>query len=281
LFDADVVVCAMGLERHTDDPSTGEPAGHEGADQRAAPTWADLVTRTLELPHWVDLSRNGTIADRAGLNANFRDEYYGLVPAVSDDGDGPPLITSGLIDPGVCLWGSRPVRFAKRRFEAPRVDLGRLDDKMQRWAQRKLVPKVLVATQTRIVEAVADPGGRWLPGVPVTTVTPHRVTSDAVTSDAVTPDAVSAIAAVLTSPVASLHVWSRAAGTGMSASSVRISPALIGSIPWPTGDLSAATAALGHGDLLGCGRAVTAAFGIEADHPMIEWWWDLAARRQR
>ena len=49
---------------------------------------------------------------------------------------------------------------------------GKLAGDSQRWAQRKLVPKVLVANQTRLIEAVADPDGAWLPGVPVNTVTP-------------------------------------------------------------------------------------------------------------
>ena len=49
------------------------------------------------------------------------------------------------------------MRFAKREFSAPRVDVARLDARMRAWAPRKLVPKVLVANQTRIVEAVADP----------------------------------------------------------------------------------------------------------------------------
>ena len=113
----------------------------------------------LGVPPLPALATDGTVGDRAPCSLNFRDEYYGLVPAVSDDGDGPPLVTSGLIDPGRCLWGDRPVRFAKREFAAPRVELARLDTSMRAWARRKLVPKVLVANQTRIIEAVADPDG--------------------------------------------------------------------------------------------------------------------------
>ena len=78
------------------------------------------------------LAIDGTIGDRAELNANFRDEYYALVPAVSDDAEGPPLITSGLIDPGTCAWGTKHVKFAKQRFEHPRVDLSKLDGPIPR-----------------------------------------------------------------------------------------------------------------------------------------------------
>ena len=94
------------------------------------------------------------------------------MPAVHEGGDGPPLVTSGLIDPGICLWGRRPMTFARRTFTHPRVDLTQLTGRFPRWAERKLVPKVLVANQTRILEAVADRPGAWLPGVPVNTVTP-------------------------------------------------------------------------------------------------------------
>ena len=52
------------------------------------------------------------------LTADFRNQYYGLVGAVSDSAVGPPLITSGLIEPNECWWGRRPVRFAKRGFAA-------------------------------------------------------------------------------------------------------------------------------------------------------------------
>ena len=106
------------------------------------------------------------------LGANFRDEYYALVPAVSDDADGPRFVTSGLIDPGRSLWGERPVKFAKRAFRHPRVDLAKLDGRFADWARHKLVPKVLVANQTSLVEAVADPDGAWIPGVPITSIVP-------------------------------------------------------------------------------------------------------------
>ena len=250
-FDASVNVCAIGLRR----PSTGNTDGI---------AWTRIVTDRLGIPSiTVDhLDRDGTIGDRAELNANFRDEYYALVPAVSDDADGPPLVTSGLIEPGRCEWGRRPVRFAKRDFEHPRVDLGRLTGRFPAWAERKLVPKVLVANQTRIVEAVADPDGAWLPGVPVTTATPTGDTS------------VWEIAAVLTSPVASVLAWQDGAGTGLSTTSVRIGPASLAATPWPGGTLDDAVAALRAGDVQACGDAVTSAFGLgDAAHRRLMAWW--------
>jgi hypothetical protein len=224
--------------------------------------WTEVVTGPLGVPPLGRLRVDGTIGDRAHLNANFRDEYYALVPAVGDGVDGPPLVTSGLIDPGTCLWGLRPVTFAKRTFAAPRVDLAELTGRFQRWARRKLVPKVLVANQTRVVEAVADPGGDWLPGVPVTTVTPTSATT------------ASEIAAVLTSPVATAAVWHHAAGTGLSTRTIRVGPALLGSVPWPRGDLGPAVAALADGDPVACGTAVLDSYSLEHDlaEELVAWW---------
>ena len=161
------------------------------------------------------------------LNANFRDEYYGMIPAVGDHDDGPPLITSGLIDPGRTHWSERSVTFAKQRFDAPRIDLARLDEKMQRWAHKRLVPKVLVANQTSIIEAVCDPAGEWLPAVPVIGIYPDPSTSRSsrpMPGPTRRPHVAWRIAAVLTSPIASAWVWHHGAGTGLSATSIRARP---------------------------------------------------------
>jgi SAM-dependent methyltransferase len=251
-FDAAVNVCALGFER---------PA-RARADVSA---WTRVVTDRLGIPAVEprQLQCAGTLGDRAALNANFRDEYYALVPAVREGGDGPPLVTSGLIDPGVCLWGSRSMTFARRTFARPRVDLDRLTGRFPKWAERKLVPKVLVANQTRVVEAVADRDGAWLPGVPVNTVTPINGAAG-----------VDEIAAVLTSPVAAVLAWRLAAGTGLSTTTIRVGPAVLARLPWPAGDLTGATQALAEGDVEACGRAVTEAFAIDrkATESLIVWW---------
>lgn len=246
-FEASVNVCALGFHRPGRTPATA---------------WTRVVTDRLGIPE-IDptaLSTNGTIGDRAELNANFRDEYYALVPAVSDGADGPPLVTSGLIDPGRCWWGERTVRFAKHDFDHPRVDLAKLDGRFPAWAARKLVPKVLVANQTRIIEAVADPDGAWLPGVPVTTVTPSDGTS------------VWELAAVLTSPIASALAWHHGAGTGLSTTTVRVGPAVIGALPWPAGSIASATDALRAGDVETTGALVAAAYGQGDADSLISWW---------
>ncbi|MEM9748261.1 MAG: N-6 DNA methylase [Actinomycetota bacterium] len=269
-FDAAVHTCALVFE-----------FGRAGVGTEPAPggpspgSWSHVVTERLGVPPLPDRVESvGTLGDHARLNANFRDEYYGLVPAVDDHPSGPPLVTTGLIDPGVCRWGERPVRFARRRLEAPRVRLDRLDEKMREWATRRLVPKVLVATQTRVLEAWADLDGSTLPGVPVVAAYPL----DESTADVWCPR----IVALLTSPFASAWAWHRNGGTGLSATTIRVGPTLLADLPWPAGDLDDAAHALADGDLATCGRLVHRAYGLDADsrERLIEWWLPTVEERR-
>ncbi len=249
-FDADVNVCMLVLERRPNDIE-GSPA-----------PWSSVVTSVLGIPDLPSILTRGVLGDRARATANFRDEYYALVPAVADDTTGPPLVTAGLIDVGVCCWGTRSVRFAKQRFDHPRVNLDRLEGRFRSWAEGLLVPKVLVAAQTAVVEAVVDPAGEWLPGIPVISVVPED------------SSLVYEIAAVLTSPVASIAVWHAMAGSGLAPTSVRLSPSLVMALPWPAGDLTAAVTALRGNDVVRCAWEVLNAYGVDGDScdALVDWW---------
>ena len=276
VFEALVRTCAMGFELGAAADSvacsTGrsfEPVGLRTPPASAANHhWGSLIAGALGVPELPTLSSAATLADYALVTANFRDQYYGLVGAVSDEATGPPLITTGLIDPARCHWGARPTRFAKQVFAAPRVDLSQLVPFMQRWATRCLVSKVLVATQTRVLEAVVDEHGEWLPAVPVIRLVPNLFGD------------VWSIAAVLTSPVASAVIAGQSAGSGLSAATVRVSQRTLGDLAWPAGDLATAVAAFRSGDLETCGRAVDAAYGV-ADADLFRWWQvGLSGRRR-
>ncbi len=272
VFDAMVRTCAVGFERSGHASLTHSIIGRTTGvtfqaasplvDQHFATAndhWGALVADSLGLPPVPSVLARGVLADHTLVTANFRDQYYGLVGAVSDSADGPPLITTGLIDVAQCHWGSVATRFAKQRFEAPRVDRSKLVPFMQRWAERCLVPKVLVATQTHVLEAVADESGSWLPAVPVIRLVPNEGVD------------VHAIAAVLTSPVASVSIAQQSAGSGLSATTMRVSQRTLSALPWPQGDLSRAISALRAGDIEACGQAVDAAFGVD-DNDLFAWW---------
>ena len=214
MFDASVRVWAGVWEVGGEQREVRRAFGPDFTELPPMPmprTWSGLLTGSSAAAH--DGPRLGTIAT---FTVDFRDQYYGLVGAVGDDEVGPPLITSGLIEPGLSLWGQRSVRFAKQHFAAPRVAVERLSPALQRWAAARLVPKILIANQTKVIEAVHDVRGEWLPSVPVITCVtdePERVL------------------AVLASDAANLWVHQHAAGSGLSATSVRLNPKLLASIP--------------------------------------------------
>jgi SAM-dependent methyltransferase len=233
LFDAAVRTCALVLEMGGRDRAVERTTGAAAAEASPVPlsalsrtiaghTWGALLLDepTLGRSAWMEDEPSAharvTLGDLASFGVDFRDQYYGLVGAVGDDMNGPPLITSGLSEPGRCLWGERGVRFAKQRYRAPRVDLTLVSPRMQEWARRRLVPKLLIANQTRVIEAVADPTGSWLPSVPVITCTASDLER---------------VERVLSSEAANDWVRHHAAGSGLSANSLRLTPALLASIP--------------------------------------------------
>lgn len=260
-FDADVYVCALGFERRAA-PSPGNRMPPENDRHHG---WSDVVVRALGVPPLPRIESAGTAGGRATFTANFRDEYYGMAPAVGDHERGPRLVTSGLIDPNRCWWGDRPVRFNKRTFLRPRLDVAALDGRMTAWVRRLAVPKVLVANQTRVIECVVDADGSTVPGVPVVAARPRTIGE---------PDRLLALAAVLSSPFASAWVWHRVAGTGLSARTVRVGPSLLADVPWPAAPLDAASEAWRDGDLDSAAAAVHHAYGIDpaAGATLTAWW---------
>jgi hypothetical protein len=133
------------------------------------------------------------------------------------------LITSGAIDPGRIRWADTSARIAGRTLMCPAVDPRELEpvSSLGRWVEARRVPKVLVATQTRVVEAVADPTGEWIPSTPVVSVEPGT-------------DDLWRVLAVLLAP--STSVWARRhfAGAALSARAVKLSARQVLDIPLPS-----------------------------------------------
>jgi hypothetical protein len=134
-----------------------------------------------------------------------------------------------------------------------------------------LRPKVLVAAQTRTIEAVADEKGEWLPGVPVTTVIPSEL------------DELLPLTAVINSPIAALIAWHERAGTGLSPTSLRLSPSSILELPWPQHRFNAEVVSqLARGEQHAFGIEMCAAFGVTGDEAeTITTWWRTAGRPRR
>ena len=81
------------------------PPGRSGRPARRLDGWASV--RPASVPRG-RVRAGAVLGDLAAATAGFRDEFYGIAAAVGDGVDGPKLVTSGLIDPGVCRWGERP-----------------------------------------------------------------------------------------------------------------------------------------------------------------------------
>ena len=278
-FDASVATCAPVLRRRTADEAQDEVARSTGTppvpsspvpagDLRGS--WGHLVAAALGVPA-LTWRTSGVLGDLATCTADFRDQYYGLAGAV-EEGAGPgrvPLVTSGLIEPGRCDWGDRPTRFLKQAWDAPAVVLDRLGPDLAAWAAARLVPKVLVGTQGRVVEAVADPEGRWLPSVPVISVVPL-------------PGRLWHVLAVLLSPPVSVHAATTYAGTAMSPTAIKLSARQVAAVPLPAErdpwDRAAELLSQGQEtNLVEAARLMCTAYGVPPG-PVLDWWSERAFR---
>lgn len=255
LFDAAVRVCAPIVDRHDDDAQEGEgaapalrrwvgPAVAEAPPRglrRGEPdadTWAPLLADLRRLPD-IELDPTRTLGSMVETTAGFRDQFYGLIPFVSEaEADQPrqpdqprpgqqaKLVTSGLIDPANALWGRRTTRFGGVSWAAPVIDLDRLrdeDPKLWAWGRARLAPKVLLATQTRVLEALVDRDGTCWPSVPVVAV-------------GAPVDRLSHVAAVLLAPPVSVWTMGSFGGTALSADALKLAARQVLDVPLPVDD---------------------------------------------
>lgn len=238
----------------------------------AADDWGALAAPAFGIPR-VHLAGDGTVGDLATCTADFRDQYYGLVPHVREAEPGDvPLVTSGLIEPARCDWGRRPTRFAKQSYDAPGVDpVGVRGGPLRDWVDSRLVTKLMVAGQGRVIEAVADAPGEWLPSVPVVSVVPRD------------PADLWRLLAVTLAPPVVAAAAARYLGTGLTPGSVKLSARQLAALPLPsdgaTWDAGAGLAReaqqaddVRRAALLAkAARAMTAAYG-ERDDRSFAWW---------
>ncbi|MCG8369984.1 MAG: hypothetical protein MJA32_05660, partial [Proteobacteria bacterium] len=226
----------------------------------------------------------GRLGDLCEATAGFRQQFYGLVGAVEEAGssgptgsgeDGRPLVTCGLIHPGTCLWSRSPARFAGRRWQAPLVRPERIADlDVRRWVADRLRPKVLLATQTRVLEAFADHHGRTVPSTPVIELSAP-------------PDRLDHVVAVLLSPPSTAWALRRFRGAALSADAIKLSARQVLDVPlparsdrWEAGAAlvpEVAAAAAGADDaawrrsLVELGTVMCEAYGAETDG-LVDWW---------
>lgn len=200
-------------------------------------TWSRLIAEPEDLPEIRVLSGR-VLGDIATATADFRDQYYALRGRLVEDaaltaaqrrsGAFPPVVTTGLIDLAQNVWGRGPTRIHKRVWAAPRVDRAGLEERPAdaAWLRARLTPKVLLATQTRVLEVVADPLGRLLPCTPVISLMPRDGGS------------VWRLAAAVCSPVCTLIARRTYAGAALSTDAIKLSAKQALVLPAPTDDLA-------------------------------------------
>ncbi len=256
-----VPTCAVRLVRRREG-GPGTPPG----------TWTPLLAADVPA---VAVPGARVIGDVAMASADFRDAYYLLADHVVEAAEAPegrPVVTAGLIDPAHLRWGEVPARFAKRRWRAPAARALPAG-----FAAARLGPKVLVATQSRVLEAVVDADGGWIPSTPVITVRTDRPWH---------------VGAALTSPVLTAVAARRHAGAARARGALKLSAAQVLSLPLPRGPSPAWDAAADayrrahdaddpvarHELVVACGRAMVAAFDVD-DEALVRWWVARLPRR--
>ncbi|MPY92156.1 MAG: N-6 DNA methylase [Acidimicrobiia bacterium] len=282
LFPADVRVCAPVLTVSAGQAPVvrtwlgraAEPGpGVDAARVMRRATWSAVTAGARGVPLCSPRAA-GRVGDLATATAGFRDQYYGLAPWVQEAGEGlsatwPRLVTVGMIDPVVVRFGAGPVRFARARWQAPVLDLGGLDGSdptLAAWVHARLVPKLVVATQSSVLEAAVDVAGRWVPSVPCVAVEAE-------------PADLWHLAAVLNSAVATAWALERFGGAGLSAGAVKLSARQVLEVPLPAdrGAWDDAAAALRDapdsiGSLIGANRTMLRAYGLVGAEDLLRWW---------
>lgn len=252
--------CALRLTRRTQRPRRA------GGTSSWAPLLADDVPS-------VPVESGHTVAQMATATADFREAYYLLAQHVLEEAETLPtgskhrIVTVGLIDPAHLRWGETLTRFAKQRWRRPvAVDLP------AEFVASRTGPKILVATQSKVLEAVVDEAGDLIPSTPVITVRTVQLWH---------------VGAALTSPVLTAIAARRHAGAARSRGAIKLSARQVLDLPLPRGPSPAWDQAAQsyreahhvpdptarHALLRHCGAQMMTAYRVD-DPALLTWWID-------
>lgn len=243
-FAASVHACALTLRRlgPSTNRATANPTAHaiglsRGipprtiARVRATPTtrWSVLAARACGVPNLHLDPHLPTLRTWLEATADFRDVYYALRELIIESpANGAdtlvPILNTGLIELAATSWGKRPARMYRERWQHPAFDLTRAQQHpfLARVLPHRLRPKIILATQTRVIEAFVDPRGTWMPTTPLISLTPRPHAPDLFT-----------IAAALCSPVGTLVAARRTFGTSMSPRAIKLAAREVLDLPVP------------------------------------------------
>ena len=229
IFEAGVNVCApllsKGLRQSPVNIWTGTEITQLQKQLNQGDNWSSAMAVAQGVP-LLKLKGN-RLEECASATAGFRDQFYGLAPHVCEFKNGmesvAPLITVGMIDPLRSRWGSDDFRYAGKSWLKPVVNLTSLlaDDKeLYEWVQDRLKPKVLLATQTKVLEVLPDPEGKLIPSTPTISIECG-------------PEEIWKITSVLSSAAISAYAFSRVAGSALSSDTIKLSAKQVNALPLP------------------------------------------------
>lgn len=247
VFDAGVRACAVVVAPGAAPPSSVVLAAGPDVTEIEAPTgpgcatrteakdrptsWSGLAALSLGAPPLPrELTNRPEASPRLGqlitATAGFRDEYYGLVAACREwagktDGEPNRLLTVGAVEPLASLWGVDSSKFGRRRWLRPSIDLDALDQKVRTWTERQLVPKIVLATQSRVLEPVVDRQGTLVPATPLLSI--HAE-----------PESLDRVAAVLLAPPVVAWAWQQWFGAAMAVDALKLAARQVAELPLPS-----------------------------------------------
>ena len=229
IFEAGVNVCAPLLSKDLRQSPANIWTGIEITQLQKqlnhGENWASAMAIAQGVP---TLKLKGNpLHERASATAGFRDQFYGLAPHVCEFKAGmesvAPLITVGMIDPLRNRWGSDQFRYAGRTWLKPVVNLTSLlaDDKeLYDWVQDRLKPKILLATQTKVLEVLPDPEGQLIPSTPTISIECDL-------------EEIWKITSALSSAAISAFAFSKVAGSALSSDTIKLSAKQVNALPLP------------------------------------------------
>ena len=230
IFEAGVNVCAPLISKGFAQKPVRIWKGAEITELKQRLTnqenWANAMAIAQDVPR-VHLSGD-KLGERSAATAGFRDQFYGLAPHVYEDEISQttvaPLITVGMIDPLRNRWGAANFRYAGKSWSKPVVNLETLnqaDQELYEWVKERLRPKVLLATQTKVLEVVPDLDGKLIPSTPVISIECD-------------PQDIWKITAVLSSAAMSAYAFSTTAGSALSSNTIKLSAKQVMNLPLPS-----------------------------------------------
>ncbi len=239
MFDAGVRVCLPVVAREPATATTvrlssgvtgaGDvaPSSAESVPVPVSGDWTAIGAALVGVPAAVRrvsaVSGNRTLGDLADVHADFRDWFYDVAEVVTEasaeGGSEVRVLTSGAIEPLRSTWGVGAVKILRRTFTAPVVPRSWLDARPD--GSHRVRPKVIVANQTKLLEVLVDDTGAHVGLTPTISVVPRR------------SEELHLVAALLASPLASAHVAALTAGSGLSATAMRVTAESLRSIPVP------------------------------------------------